>query len=246
MNEVVSAHQHSHPLYQSTRVEKSIIDKDNKRAAFVLFEQIDTDRCTPEGDGWLGDQFRYSVWFVKEGQKPTQIYEDHDYIRKSKSTLTSSRGRDASIGLEEALEDGVIATITPKGAESAYGDLSQTQVKIRLDGKIEEPKDFIEQAQNLIKRVGPKLGYDYLRGIKRLGEDNIAALIWGAENGSTYGYDTAYLVWKDRSGQLKHNVLTDSRSSKDYLSADIKAEGGNILVDVKGRRFQISKKDLNL
>jgi hypothetical protein len=246
MDGVVNTRQHNHPLYQSTRIERSVIDKDNKRAAFVLFEQIDTDRCTPEGEGWLGDQFRYSVWFMREGEKPKQLYEDHAYMRRTKSALTGSRGRDAHIGLERVLEDGVIAKITPRDAESAYGDLSQIQVKMTLDGKIEEPEDFVEQARNLVKRMGPKLGYDYMRGTERLEGENIAALVWGAENGSTYGYDTVYLVWKDKSGQLRHRTLTDSRSSKDYLSADIKTEGSDILVDVKGRKFRISREDLNL
>ncbi len=246
MNKVVKEHKHNHPLYFATRIEKSIIDKENKIAAFVLFEQIDTDRNAPEDEGWLGGQFRYSIWFIREGEQPKQIYEDHDYIRKSKSALTDSRGRDANIGLEGILKDGVIARITPRDAESAYGALSQTKVKITLDGRIEEPEDFIEQAKNLVKRVGPKLGYDYLRETVRLEGEDIAALVWGAENGSTYGYDTVYLVWKDNSGQIRNRILTDSRSSKDYLNATIKAEDNKIVVDVKGNKFKIDKKDLDL
>jgi len=246
MNEIVKTHNHDHPLYQPTRIEKNIIDNNNKIAAFVLFEQIDTDRLTPEGEGWLGDQFRYSVWFVEEGKKPVQLYEDHAYIRNTKSALTNSRGRDARIGLEKIVKDGVIATITPKDAESAYGDLSQVKVKISLDGKIEEPEDFMDQAKNLVKSIGPKLGYDYLKDNKQLSGENVAVLVWGTENGSTYGYDTVYLVWKDKNGKLNHREITDSRCSKAYLSADIKGKGKDIIVDVKGNEYEFSRKELDL
>lgn len=248
MDKVVKSHQHHHPLYRETCIQKYIIDEKNQRAAFVLFEQIDTDRCTPEGEGWLGDQYRYSVWFIKEEEEPKQLYEDHAYIRRTKSALTGSRGRDPCISLEELLEDGVIAAITPKDAESAYGNLSQTKVKITLDGKIEEPEDFIEQAKNLVKRIGPKLGYDYMRSTEKLERKNVAAIVWGTENGSTYGYNTVYLVWKDKSGELRHKVITDSRDTKDYyLNIDeVREAGKNIVVKVRKKEYKVSKEELNL
>ena len=68
LEEVVAQHGHQHPLYKPTRVTEQVLD--SKAAAFILFEQIDTDRLTEEGEGWLGDQFRYSLWIVKPGQKP--------------------------------------------------------------------------------------------------------------------------------------------------------------------------------
>jgi len=246
MDEVVKNHQHNHPLYQPTKIEKSLIDKEKKIAAFVLFEQIDTDRLTPESEGWLGDQFRYSVWYIKEGEKPKQLFEDHAYIRPhTKSALTGSRGRDPSIYLKELLTDGVIAEITPENAE--IGMHTKTKVKITFDGRIEEPEDFMEQAQNLIKRIGPKLGYDWVRDTEQLEGKNVAAIVYGTENGSTYGYDTVYIVWKDKKGKLNHREVTDSRSTKDYLSVnEIKEDEGSIVIDVKGYAYKISKAELNM
>ena len=245
MEEVIKSHQHNHPLYQETRIEKSLIDPEKKIAAFVLFEQIDTDRCTEYGDGWLGDQYRYSVWYIKRNEKPKQLYEDHAYLRRSVSGLTGTRGRDPRIGLEKVLEDGVIATITPKDATDAYGDLSQLKVKITLEGKIDEPEVFIEQAKNLVKRIGDKLGYDYMSGAKELERKNIAAIVWEAENGSTYGFDTVYLVWKNKEGRIDYKEITNSRSTKDYLSInEIKEDKKNIVIKIRDSEYKINKKDL--
>ncbi|MEM7819349.1 MAG: hypothetical protein QXD48_00790 [Candidatus Aenigmatarchaeota archaeon] len=247
MNKIVKTYQHDHPLYQETHIVKSIINKDKQIAAFVLFEQIDTDRYTPNGDGWRGDQYRYSVWYIRGFEEPKQIYEDHAWKRRSISGLTGTKGRDPYIGLEELLEDGVIVTITPEGTQDAYGDLSQVKVKITFDGKIEEPEDFIERAKNLVKRIGPKLGYDYLSGEKQLEGKNVAAFVWAAENGSTYGYDTVYLVWKDKKGKINYEELTNSRYDKAYLSIDeLREEGDKIIIKVKGRKYERSKKELGL
>lgn len=98
-SEVVKFHQYNpHPLYKPTRVTEKIVDVKRKIAAWVLFEQIDTDRNTEDGEGWLGDQFRYSLWKMNGSSKPVQLYEDHAYIRsRSKSELTGTRGRDCSL-----------------------------------------------------------------------------------------------------------------------------------------------------
>lgn len=97
MVKVVENHQHNHPLYKPTAVKESVIEENSKIAAFILFEQIDTDRLSEHGDGWLGDQFRYLLWKMKDGVEPVQLYEDHAYIRRSKSELTGTRGRDCSL-----------------------------------------------------------------------------------------------------------------------------------------------------
>ncbi len=242
MNEVVSTHQHNHPLYEETIIHERVIDIDNKRAAFVLFEQIDTE-------GLLRNQFSYSVWFVKEREQPREIYEDHSYLRRS-GPFGDLRGREPSIKLEEVLADGVIARITPRDGRTAFGSLSQIKVKITLDGKIQEPEDFIEQAKNLVMTIGPKLGFDYMRVAKRLEGENVAAMIWATENGSTYGYETVYLVWKDKSGQLRYRILRDSKRSRESLEASINTEENNILVNVEEDkstyRFRVSKKELDL
>jgi hypothetical protein len=247
MAEIVKQHQHNHPLYQPTRITDHKIDCDAKQAAFILFEQIDTDRLSAASEGWLGDQFRYSVWHMKEGEKPKQLYEDHAYKRDTKSALTGSKGRDCSISLVDIVEDGVIAKIFPQGVEegSCYRD---EKVKITLDGKIEEPEDFAEQAKNLISRVGPTLGYDmtYDPELPKTRKD-VCAIRHMAENGSTYGYDTIYLVWKDKQGKIQYEELTDSRSTKDYLSVkSIEETADEIIVAVGDRKYAKSKKELGL
>jgi len=135
MEELVKAHQHNHPLYQKTDIKESIIDENNKKAAFVLFEQIDTDRCTPESEGWLGDQYRYSIWFMEEGKNPNRLYEDHAYIRKSISGLTNSRGRDCSIKLEGIIGESIIAYIS-SGDTTPGKEFDKLKVKITPCGKI--------------------------------------------------------------------------------------------------------------
>ncbi len=98
IEECVSNHSHNHPLFKPTKVTEKIIDSDKKIAAWILFEQIDTDRNTPEGEWWLGDQFRYSLWIKKDNLKAIQVFEDHAYIRpRSISQLTWTRWRDSTI-----------------------------------------------------------------------------------------------------------------------------------------------------
>jgi hypothetical protein len=98
MVKVVENHQHHHPLYQSTVVTEFVIDEDRKTAVFILKEQIDTDRLSEYDEGWLGDQFRYSLWVMKGESEPVQLYEDHAYIRpRTPYELTGTRGRDCSL-----------------------------------------------------------------------------------------------------------------------------------------------------
>lgn len=80
MDKCVQTHLHNHPLFtRQTHVCDSMIDSDRKVAAWILFEQIDTDRCTREGSGWLGDQYRYSLWVVDGKKEPRRVTEDHAY-----------------------------------------------------------------------------------------------------------------------------------------------------------------------
>jgi hypothetical protein len=118
ISEVVKLHQHNHPLYKPTRVTEKLVDAKSKIATWVLFEQIDTDRLTEYGEGWLGDQFRYSLWVMRGNKKPVQLFEDHVYIRpRSKSELTGTRGRDCSLK-NLRLEDEKIKVSHPKGEKA--------------------------------------------------------------------------------------------------------------------------------
>lgn len=120
MEKVVANHQYNHPLYQPTQIKEYKIDYQLKLAAWILFEQIDTDRCTPEGEGWLGDQFRYSVWRMKGDSAPVQVYEDHAYIRpRTPSGLTGTRGRECTIS-NLRLDKGKVIVRNYQGEEMTY------------------------------------------------------------------------------------------------------------------------------
>ena len=115
MEQNVQSHQHTHPLYRPTRVTESIIDERREIAVWILFEQIDTDRSSEHSEGWLGDQFRYSLWVKHAENKPVRLYEDHAYIRpRSKSGLTGTRGRDCTLK-DLRIERGVIKVLHPEG-----------------------------------------------------------------------------------------------------------------------------------
>jgi len=80
MERVAKDNQHNHPLFkEQTGLREHIIDYVSKVAAFILFEQIDTDRCTMEGSGWCGDQFRYSIWIINGNNRADRVHEDHAY-----------------------------------------------------------------------------------------------------------------------------------------------------------------------
>jgi len=115
MVKIVESHQHNHPLYKPTVVREWVIDEKRGVAAFILFEQIDTDRLSEHSEGWLGDQFRYSLWVMKRDEEPRQIYEDHAYIRPfSKSGLTGTRGRDCTLK-NLRLEGNTVKVLHPEG-----------------------------------------------------------------------------------------------------------------------------------
>jgi hypothetical protein len=110
MEKCVEQHKRTHPLFNfPTEIHESVIDHDSKIAIWILKEMIDTDRCTPQGSGWLGDQFRYSVWKMESGKEPTQLYEDHAYTKErgcdirglrfyqGKVTFTVHDGRELNI-----------------------------------------------------------------------------------------------------------------------------------------------------
>jgi len=100
--------------------------------------------------------------------------------------------------------------------------------------KEEEMKKKIEltaeEAMSLIKRIGNRLGYDYTHGPEFAeGRKDVCAVVHTTENGSTYGYDTVYLVWKEPNGDINYREIKNSRSTKDYIhveSVNVNKDGG--------------------
>jgi hypothetical protein len=78
---------------------------------------------------------------------------------------------------------------------------------------------FAREAEALIERVGNSLGYDYTgTPVFPEGRDDIAVVRRTTENGVSYGYDTIYVVWKEKEKEgVCHDTLADTRASKDYL-----------------------------
>jgi len=99
----------------------------------------------------------------------------------------------------------------------------------------EEPKDFLEAAKQLIQSMAPKLSdSDYVKAIKQFGKRDIAAVIYDTENGSNYGFNTVYIVWKDDRGELKYKELLNSRDTKDYIHLeDIVETNGSFSIKVR-------------
>jgi hypothetical protein len=130
MVEIVESHRYHHPLYIPTRVKEFVISEERGIAVFILFEQIDTDRLSEHGEGWLGDQFRYSLWKMEHDKKPVQIYEDHAYIRpRTKSELTGTRGRDCALK-ELRLEDDKAKVLHPKGEKVEEQEWEELSFKL--------------------------------------------------------------------------------------------------------------------
>ncbi len=94
-----------------------------------------------------------------------------------------------------------------------------------------------EQVMALINRAGPHIDarYDYTYGpIFPDGRTDVCAVRRLAENGSSYGYDTLYLVW-EKDGALRYCEIANTRLSKDYLHIEkVTAEGSVITVEYGG------------
>jgi hypothetical protein len=238
MNQCVQQHQHNHPLYRETSIHQHIIDEKRKIAAWVLFEQIDTDRCTNiENDhGWLGDEYKYSVWYMKEGKEAEQLYSDHAWIRKSISALTGSRGRDCQINLVRIEDDGIIAEISPKNGKGLAVD--KIEVKITFDGKVKETENFEEMAKAKVLSIAPRLGYDYIHEFKIVDEKkNIAVIRWVCENGSK-GYDVLYLA-KKKEKRVEIEEIANTEYTQNYLHIkEAKIIGNEIIIDTSEGTFK--------
>lgn len=87
-----------------------------------------------------------------------------------------------------------------------------------------------KEAKNLINEIGPRLGHDYTHEPEfPEGRKDVCAVVHTTENGSTYGYDTVYLVWKELDEAVKYEEIRNSRSTKDYIhikGVEINNDGG--------------------
>lgn len=92
-----------------------------------------------------------------------------------------------------------------------------------------------QEARDYITRIGERLGYDVTaEPIFPEGRDDVAVVKHTTEDGSSYGFDTIYVVWKDESGALRHLDLIDSRNSRDYIHVEeVRVESGNLIVKVR-------------
>ncbi len=92
----------------------------------------------------------------------------------------------------------------------------------------------VDQVKQLIDRVGPHIDvrYDYTYGPQFLeSRSDICIVKRLVENGSSYGYDTLYLVWES-AGKLQYQLIDDTQSSKDYLHIESLQEEGDVIVVV--------------
>ena len=116
-----------------------------------------------------------------------------------------------------------------------------------------------EETISLVDRLGPHIDsrYDYTGApVFPEGRKDVCAVERKAEDGSSYGFDTIYLVW--RAGeQLGYERLVDSRATKDYIHVDqVVDDGKDIVVKVRSggsysgrawdREYRRSKADLGL
>lgn len=116
--------------------------------------------------------------------------------------------------------------------------------------------DFIEQARNLVEKIGSKNGI--IRNAKQLNKEDLAVIVWASDRVGDYRYDTAYLVWKNKN-ELKGREIADSKGTKEYIHInDIIENGEDIFIKLnythpicdnkyknnRESKYRIKKKDL--
>lgn len=88
------------------------------------------------------------------------------------------------------------------------------------------------EAMNLVSMIGPSLGCDHTYDpVYPSDRRDICAVKRLAENGSDYGFDTIYLVWKTQDGNTEYREIANSRDTKDYIhikSVEVKDKHVNV------------------
>jgi len=86
-----------------------------------------------------------------------------------------------------------------------------------------------EEAKNLVDILGPHIKYDMTYDpVYCENREDVCGVRRLAENGSDYGYDTIYLLYKTPKG-LNHEKVIDSQRSKDYIHIDSLTQIGDTL-----------------
>ncbi len=93
-----------------------------------------------------------------------------------------------------------------------------------------------EEARNYISKIAPMLGCDFTYAPSfPEGRQDVCVVSHAAEDGTSYGFDTLYLVWKMQDGKIQHREIANSRTTKEYIGIrSIKVEGDKVTVEYGG------------
>lgn len=91
------------------------------------------------------------------------------------------------------------------------------------------------EAKSLVDKLGPHIDsrYDFTDDpVFPEKRTDVCAVRRMAENGSSYGFDTIYLLWK-ADEEINHEQLIDSKPTKDYIHIDtVLEENDDIVVKI--------------
>lgn len=149
-----------------------------------------------------------------------------DFKKKQKSAA-NWENYDAD-KLIESVEDGFNNFFHSKFHSKKYG----TNLKPSIGATISP-----EEAREYVSAIAPKLGFDFTSGpFFPNNRKDVCVMKHSSENGKDYGYDTIYILWNNclfdsQKGEIKHEVIADSKLSKDYLHIkEIISKEGEITV----------------
>jgi hypothetical protein len=135
------------------------------------------------------------------------LFEDHAYQRADVWASHRYAGRDCSISLLELRADGVVIEAARAAGNAGAAGAAKEKFQVRFDGSIADMESFEDVARNVVERQAPRLGYDYLSSFVVVSGKEIAVAKFSSENGRDYGYDTLYVVWRDRAGEVQSRVV---------------------------------------
>ncbi|MEM4366554.1 MAG: hypothetical protein QW035_00270 [Candidatus Anstonellales archaeon] len=87
----------------------------------------------------------------------------------------------------------------------------------KKDEELAKVLKFFKIVDNVLLKHAPKLGYDYLKEKRLINKDHCLG-VWSCETGSSYGFDTLYLISKEgEEGKCKVKELINTSSTKGYI-----------------------------